>query len=64
MSDYLVRYTNNNGQDVERELTETEFFSTMVMIEKAGFVVNGVTRLRDAKDLSVMFSNREEYGHG
>lgn len=64
MSDYLVNYTNHADQEVERELTEAEFFSVMWMIEKAGFSVNEVTRLKDAKDFTVVFSNREEYGHG
>ena len=58
MSDYLVRYENHT-QIVERELDEADFFSTMWMIERAGFSVIEVLRLKDSKDLSVVFSNKE-----
>lgn len=59
MADYLVKYRNNQDQEIERELEEMDFFSTMSMIIRAGFVVMTVTRLRDTKDLSVWFSNKE-----
>lgn len=59
MADYLVKYRNNQDQEVERELEEMDFFQVMSMIIRAGFVVMTVTRLRDAKDLSVWFSNKD-----
>lgn len=59
MADYLVKYRNNQDQEVERELEEMDFFQVMSMIIRAGFVVMTVTRLRDTKDLSVWFSNKD-----